>query len=72
MAEFWLCILWSLVRSPVVEITVYTADETCPVLYVTRKCLPDFLVIVIQFRLRVANLYMKDKVMIRYLSRGEK
>ena len=28
VAEFRLFNLWSLVRSPVVEITVYTADET--------------------------------------------
>ena len=26
--EFQLCIVWLLVRSPVVEITVYTADKT--------------------------------------------
>ena len=28
VVESRLCNLWSLVRSPVVEITVYTADET--------------------------------------------
>ena len=28
VVEFWLCNLWSLVRSPVIELTVYTADET--------------------------------------------
>ena len=28
VVEFWLCILWSLVRSPVGEFTVYAADET--------------------------------------------
>ena len=56
VVEFWLCILWSLVRSRVGEIMVYTAKETkqgqkcCPlVLYVTCKCLPDFLFMVIKF-----------------------
>ena len=28
VVEFWLCILWLLVQSPLVEITVCTADET--------------------------------------------
>ena len=28
VVEFWLCNLWLLVQSPVVEIMVYTADKT--------------------------------------------
>ena len=56
VVKFWLCILWSLVRSPVGEIMVYTADDTlkgrnsCPVFpFVAHKCLPNFLNMVFQF-----------------------
>ena len=28
VVDFWLYILWLLIRSPVVDIPVYTADET--------------------------------------------
>ena len=56
VAKFRLCNLWSLVRSPMMEIMVYTTDETvkrrnsCPVFpYVVRRSSPDFLIMVIQF-----------------------
>ena len=50
VVEFQLSNLTSLVRSPAVEITVYTADVICPVFpYVARKRSLDILVMVVQF-----------------------
>ena len=74
VVEFRLCNLWSLVRFPVLEITVYTADETyegrniCPVFpYVERKYSPDFSFMVIQFSIKFLFLKREnvDLVLLR-------
>ena len=71
VVEFQLYILWSLVRSPVVEIMAYTADET---LFVEKaaqyfvcftECLPDFLVIIIQYIWFVRELFIGNFIFLR-------
>ena len=55
VVEFRLSILWLLLRSPMVEITVYPSDETYKVETAVQcfvchtECVPDFLVMVIQY-----------------------